>query len=182
MAATSVAPRRKSEDWSNSRARGEALRAIQGDLTAYASGDNNWKRRSGEILAGWDKANESEKNQVVGTKKAEDLFEEDPYWGKKIVGTNVRIGEVSSKLNKGRYMKMNSDTDTISLRLVPALDRYRRFICVHDGAIGLASPTDHHGALAQTTREHLPRSHRECEGEEQLGTRRWLGGMLLSHR
>ena len=101
MAATSVAPRRKSEDWGNSRARGEALRAIQGDLTAYASGDNNWKRRSGEILAGWDKANEAEKTQVASAKKAEDLFEEDPYWGKKIVGTNVRIGEVSSKLDKG---------------------------------------------------------------------------------
>ena len=102
MAATSVAPRRKSEDWSNSRARGEALRAIQGDLTAYASGDNNWKRRSGEILAGWDRASEAEKTQVAGARKAEDLFEEDPYWGKKIVGTNVRIGEVSSKLNKGK--------------------------------------------------------------------------------
>ena len=101
MAATSVAPRRKSEDWSGSRARGEALKAIQGDLSAYASGDNNWKRRSGEILAGWDKAGEEAKKEIAQAKKAENLFEEDPYWGKKIVGTQVRIGEVSSKLNRG---------------------------------------------------------------------------------
>jgi hypothetical protein len=106
MAATSVAPRRKSEDWSNSRARGEALRAIQGDLTAYASGDNSWKRRSGEILAGWEKAAKEQEREVENTKKVEDLFEDDPYWGKKIVGTNVRIGEVSSKMNKGQFFSL----------------------------------------------------------------------------
>lgn len=105
MAATSVAPRRKSEDWSNSRARGEALRAIQGDLSAYANGDNNWKRRSGEILATWDKCNEADKKLVVKAKKAEDLFEEDPVWGKKIIGTNVWAGEVSAKWNKGQSCK-----------------------------------------------------------------------------
>jgi hypothetical protein len=113
MAATSVAPRRKSEDWSNSRARGEALKAIQGDLSAYASGDNNWKRRSGEILAGWDKAGEQAKHEIAQAKKAEDLFEEDPYWGKKIVGTNVRIGEVSSKLDRGESRRSLEPSKTL---------------------------------------------------------------------
>ncbi|KAI5451726.1 hypothetical protein NCC49_001375 [Naganishia albida] len=100
IAATPVAPRRKSEDWSMNKAKDEFLRALGGTNPQESEATRALKRTSGELLRPYS-ANPDLNQGNVGGEAIEYAVDDDSGWGKLIVGTNVRIGETSSKTGQG---------------------------------------------------------------------------------
>jgi hypothetical protein len=103
IAATSVAPRRKSEDWSMNKAKDDFLRAIGGANPQESEAERALKRTSGELLRPYS-ANGDLDRANVDRAAIEYAVEDDSGWGKLIVGTNVRIGETSSKTGQGEFL------------------------------------------------------------------------------
>lgn len=100
MSATSIAPRRKSEDWSMNKAKDDFLRALGSATPQESEATKALKRTSGELLRPYS-ANPALDRGPVGGQMADYAVEDDSGWGKLIVGTSVRIGETSSKTGKG---------------------------------------------------------------------------------
>ncbi|KAJ9096464.1 hypothetical protein QFC21_005286 [Naganishia friedmannii] len=121
MSATSSSigmPRRKSEDWSMNKAKDEFLRALGNTTTQQEESEaaKALRRTSGELLRPFsadiaDSRTVSGKGEVV-----EYAVDDESGWGKLIVGTNVRIGETSSKTGKGVIEVFASLTSQLVLK------------------------------------------------------------------
>jgi hypothetical protein len=104
MSATSIAPRRKSEDWSMNKAKDEFLRALGSANSQESEATKALKRTSGELLRPYS-ANPALDRGPVGGHVADYAIDDDCGWGKLIVGTSVRIGETSAKTGKGQSFR-----------------------------------------------------------------------------
>ncbi|KAJ9114259.1 hypothetical protein QFC22_005711 [Naganishia vaughanmartiniae] len=107
MSATSSSigmPRRKSEDWSMNKAKDEFLRALgTTPVQEESEAAKALRRTSGELLRPFsaDAAGDG-RNAPIKGEMVEYAVDDESGWGKLIVGTNVRIGETSSKTGKGK--------------------------------------------------------------------------------
>lgn len=97
----SFASRRKSEDWSLGRGRDELAVAISGQATRE---DKSARRRT--VAYPSDGMGFIHRSQEPSTQDAAD-----EGWGRPILGTNVRVGEISAKTNKGELQRWRADLD-----------------------------------------------------------------------
>ncbi len=194
LMATFLSPGRKSEDWSNSRARSEALKAIQGDLSAYASGDSNLETpiRRDPRRVGTRRANKRE-TEIAQAKKAEDLFEEDPYWGKRSSARTHRRAlpssiEVVAPIS-GSPVRLYGRSLTSPHPEIVAASMTPSFPMTAQG--WFSAPTNHYGTPARTTRASTsaimtPRARQGPGNRLPLGGCCWrtthIRSYHLSHR
>ncbi|KAJ9103660.1 hypothetical protein QFC19_004235 [Naganishia cerealis] len=106
-ATSSIGPRRKSEDWSMNKAKDEFLRALGGGGGSSSGAGMQeseatraLKRTSGELLRPYSADAAIEGKNSATAEVVEYAVNDESGWGKLIVGTNVRIGETSSKTGK----------------------------------------------------------------------------------
>ncbi|GHJ86867.1 hypothetical protein NliqN6_3269 [Naganishia liquefaciens] len=99
ISATSIAPRRKSEDWSMNKAKDDFLRALGNANPQESEATRALKRTSGELLRPYSTNLASSSASIGGIK--EYVVDDHNGWGKIILGTGVRIGETSATTGKG---------------------------------------------------------------------------------
>ncbi|KAJ9127380.1 hypothetical protein QFC24_000787 [Naganishia onofrii] len=168
MSATSSSigmPRRKSEDWSMNKAKDEFLRALGTTTTATTTTQSQHqeeseaakalRRTSGELLRPFSADAAADGRNVLAGKGevAEYAVGDESEWGKLIVGTNVRIGETSSKTGKGVVEVFASLTSQLVLkRRQIRMEQARRAREVVDLSGGNAASPGHHTSGKGKTR------------------------------
>lgn len=144
ISATSIAPRRKSEDWSMNKAKDDFLRALGSVTPQESEATKALKRTSGELLRPYSVNPASDRTSFEAV--TEYAIDDESGWGKLIVGTGVRIGETSAMTGKGELTLQ--EYRQLFRKLISSIIEIRRNrgLCFSNLPAGCETTANPHGA------------------------------------